>query len=107
MSVNQKEEFRKFLIKNESVFAKHGEVGRTTLGTHKIKLMDETPIKDPPRRVPLFKRDILEKVVNRLEKDGFIERSDSPWSAQTVSVKKKDGSWRMCVDYRKLNDKTI
>ena len=107
LSVNQKEEFRKFLIKNESVFAKHGEVGRTTLGTHKIKLMDETPIKDPPRRVPLFKRDILEKEVNRLEKDGFIEKSDSPWSAQTVLVKKKDGSWRMCVDYRKLNDKTI
>ena len=107
LSVNQKEEFRKFFIKNESVFAKHGEVGRTTLGTHKIKLMDETPIKDPPRRVPLFKRDILEKEVNRLEKYGFIERSDSPWSAQTVLVKKKDGSWRMCVDYRKLNDKTI
>ena len=107
LSMMQKEEFRKFLIKNQSVFAKPGEVGRTTLGTHKIKLTDETPIKDPPRRVPLFKRDILKNEVSRLEREGFIERSDSPWSAQTVLVKKKDGSWRMCVDYRKLNEKTV
>ena len=78
LSSTQKEEFRKFLIKNQSVFAKPGEVGRTTLGMHKIKLKDETPIKDPPRREPLFKRDILMKEVSRLEKEGFIERSDSP-----------------------------
>lgn len=107
LSVSQKEEFRKFLIKNQDVFARPGEIGRTNLGTHKIKLTDETPIKDPPRRVPLFKRDILEKEIDRLKKEGFIEKSDSPWSAQTVLVKKKDGSWRMCVDYRKLNEKTV
>ena len=107
LSTTQKEEFRNFLLKNQSVFAKPGEVGRTTLGTHKIKLTDETPIKDPPRRVPLFKRDILKNEVSRLEREGFIERSDSPWSAQTVLVKKKDRSWRMCVDYRKLNEKTV
>ena len=45
--------------------------------------------------------------MSRLEKEGFIEKSDSPWSAQTVLVKKKDGTWRMCVDYRRLNDKTV
>ena len=45
------------------------------------------------------------KEVSRLEKEGFIERSDRLWSAQTVLVKKKGGSWRMCVDYRKLNEK--
>ena len=45
--------------------------------------------------------------MSRLEKGGFIEKSDSPWSAQTVLVKKKDGTWRMCVDYRRLNDKTV
>ena len=87
--------------------ARQCEVDRTTLGTHKIKLTDEKPIKDPQRRVPLFKRDILDNEVKRLEKEGFIEKSDSPWSAQTVLVKKKDGSWRMFVDYRKFNDKMV
>ena len=107
LSPTQQVQFKNCLIKNQRVFARPGEYGRTSLGTHKITLTDETPIKEPPRRVPLFKRHILEKEVNRLEKEGFIEKSDSPWSAQTVLVKKKDGSWRMCFDYRKLNDKTV
>ena len=107
LSPTQQVQFKNCLIKNQRVFARPGEYGRTSLGTHKITLTDETPIKEPPRRVPLFKRHILEKEVNRLEKEGFIEKSDSPWSAQTVLVQKKDGSWRMCVDYRKLNDKTV
>ena len=42
-----------------------------------------------------------------MEERGLIEKSISPWSAQTVLVWKKDGSWRMCFDYRKLNEKTI
>ena len=92
LSPTQQVQFKNCLIKNQSVFARPGEYGRTSLGTHKITLTDETPIKEPPRRVPLFKRHILEKEVNRLEKEGFIEKSNSPWSAQTVLVKTKDGS---------------
>ena len=56
---------------------------------------------------PCLRGRFLKKEVSRLEKESFIERSDSHWSAQTVLVKQKDGSWRKCVDYRKLNEKKV
>lgn len=90
-----------------NVFARPGEVGETDGGTHKIKLIDERPIKDAPRKIPPFKRHIIEEEIQKLEEKGLIEKSDSPWSSQFVWVMKKDVTWCVCVDYRKLNNKTV
>ena len=103
----QKERFRHFLSTNQGCFTRPGEVGRTNMGTHKIKLLDDKPVMEPPRRIPMYKRQALDDEVKKLQDRGLIERSSSPWSSQVVMVQKKDGSWRMCVDYRKLNEKTI
>ena len=46
------------------------------------------------------------KAVETMVRDGVIERSNSPWKAPVVLVKKKDGTTRFCVDYRKLDDVT-
>ena len=51
--------------------------------------------------------DELKKQINDLEKKGFIRPSVSPWVAPVLFVKKKDGSMRMCIDYRDLNNMTI
>lgn len=103
----EREELRKRLIKKQDDFARPSEVGRCKLGTHKIKLTDDKSLKEAPRRTLLFKRSVLEVEIKKLEEWGLIDKSDSPYSAQTMLVRKKDGTWRMCVDYSKLNAKTV
>ncbi|CAC5407655.1 unnamed protein product [Mytilus coruscus] len=87
----QVELFKNFLGANQECFAQPGEVGRTNMGTHKIKLRDDKPISEPPRRIPMYKRQALEDEVKKLEQKGLIEKSESPWSSQVVMVQKKDG----------------
>jgi hypothetical protein len=49
----------------------------------------------------------LKKQLQELIDKGFIRPSASPWGSPILFVKKKDGSMRMCVDYRNLNVVTI
>lgn len=63
-------------------------------------------MKLPARRVPISKREEVEELIKDMSERGVIERSNSPWAAPIVLVKKKDGSSRFCVDYRGLNEVT-
>ncbi|KAL0448846.1 UNVERIFIED_CONTAM: Transposon Ty3-G Gag-Pol polyprotein [Sesamum latifolium] len=49
----------------------------------------------------------LKKQLEELLEKGFIQPSTSPWGAPVLFVKKKDGSMRLCVDYRQLNRVTV
>nr|GEZ28541.1 putative reverse transcriptase domain-containing protein [Tanacetum cinerariifolium] len=49
----------------------------------------------------------LSKQLKELSDKGFIRPSSSPWGAPVLFVKKKDGSFKMCIDYRKLNKLTV
>jgi hypothetical protein len=49
----------------------------------------------------------LKKQIKELLEKGFIRPSSSPWEAPAIFVEKKDGTQRMCVDYRLLNEVTI
>lgn len=79
------------------------DLGRTSLVKHHIHTGNCAPIKEPPRRIAPARRDEVERAVNELWSQGVIEKSSSPWSSAIVPVKKKDGSTRVCVDYRSLN----
>ena len=49
----------------------------------------------------------LKKQIDEMLQKGYIRPSSSPWGSPAIFVDKKDGSLRMCVDYRQLNDVTI
>ena len=83
------------------------ELGCTNVVEHRIETGDSPPIKIPPRRAGLPKVQIIREEVNAMLEQGIIRPSQSPYSFPVVLVKKKDGSVRVCIDYRKLNDVTI
>ena len=60
-----------------------------------------------PYRYPLKQKDIIEQLIEEMLKRGIIQTTTSPFASPVVLVGKKDGTWRLCVDYRELNRKTI
>ena len=81
--------------------------GKTDLIQHKIKLTSNTPVRCKPYPLPYAAREELKNEVESMLKMGVIRPSDSPYASPIVMVKKKDGSNRVCVDFRKLNQITI
>ena len=67
---------------------------------------DATPIKQQSYRIPLAKREVVEKCVNEMLDDGIIRPSSSPWSFPVTLTPKRSGEIRFCIDYRKLNSVT-
>ncbi|KAD2394077.1 hypothetical protein E3N88_41054 [Mikania micrantha] len=75
---------------------------------HHIRLKEGTePISQRPYRYPAIQKDVIESTTKELLAAGVIRNSQSSFAAPVVLVKKKDGQWRMCMDYRRLNEATI
>lgn len=75
---------------------------------HSIPLKDGTEaINVRPYRYPAIQKTEIENMIQEMLKMRIIRESTSPFSSPIIMVKKKDGSWRMCVDYRELNKHTI
>ena len=61
------------------------------------------PIRQPMRRLPEALKETVQTEVQHMLESNIIRPSASPWSSPVVMVRKKDGTWRFCIDYRKLN----
>ena len=79
------------------------ELGRTSVLHHTIETRDRGPVAQAARRMPWNSRETARELVEEMKRQGLVDDSTSPWSSPIVLVKKKDGSTRFCVDYRKLN----
>lgn len=99
--------FKKLIHDYQTIFmSPGGKLGCTNLASHRIDTGDHKPIKLPPRRIPLHQQEMVDKELEKMEAEGIIEDCDSEWCSSLVIVKKKCGSLRLCIDYRKLNEAT-
>ena len=99
---------QQLLDKYSDFFTEPTDLPPTRKQDHKIELMpNAAPVSVRPYRYPHFQKAEIERIVQELLDNGLIRPSVSPFSSPVLLVKKKDGTWRMCVDYRKLNDITI
>jgi hypothetical protein len=80
--------------------------GQANNVTHYIDTGNFQPISSVPYRCGEKEKEALNKQLNEMLDQGAVVPSKSPWSFPVVLVKKKDGSLRFCVDYRKLNNIT-
>ena len=104
----QEQTLTALLVQYAPVFSKGDhDLGVTELVQHEIPTLPGTaPIKQAPRRLGIEKDQEVERQVQKMVEQGLVEPADSPWSSPVVLVKKKDDSWRLCLDYRRLNNVT-
>jgi hypothetical protein len=92
------------LMQHADVFSQsENDLGCTTMMTHSIDTGSARPVRQQLRRYPPAHLEAISKHVDDMLRQGVIEPASSPWASNVVLVRKKDGSYRCCIDYRQLN----
>ena len=104
VKLEERDALAMLIARYQDVFAlEGGELGVTHLTEHRIETEGAEPIKQYARRIPHLLRAKVNELVNDMLQREVITPSNSPWSSPIVLVRKKDGTYRFCVDYRRLN----
>ena len=101
----QEEKVQELFTRHQQVFSRNSnDLGYCDKIKHQIKLIkDAQPFRKSYCSMSFDKRKAMKKIVEDLEDAKLIEPTDSYWAAPSILVKKKDGSYRLVVDYRGLN----
>lgn len=103
---NQRRQVEEILWKYGKLFDLRQPSKIKSIIRYAIETGDNAPTFTPPYRVSYRDEQAQRDEINKLLKQGIIEESTSPWSSPIVLVRKKDGSTRFCIDFRKLNSVT-
>ena len=105
LTAEQVERVRQVLLEFADVFATRDlDIGRFTALVHYLKTGQAFPIKQSMRRSPLGFEKQEKATLEQMLAAGVIEHSHSKWASPPVLVRKKDGSWRYCIDFRAVNN---
>lgn len=106
VSEHELEERAKIKLFLEEELQKFREIhGPATIATHRINMKEDRPFKlrYAPRNPAV--QSIIDSKINELLALGYIEPSHSPYSSPITLAQKKNGTWRLCIDFRQLNSK--
>lgn len=104
LTPDQQRDMTNLLHKWSKAFASYDEdFGCTGVVKHQIPTGSAPPSHERYRPIPPSLYAELRYLLQNMLTSGVVRESASPWAAPIVLVKKKDGNWRFCVDYRKLN----
>ena len=103
----QIEEVKKLLSEYIDILSSGpNDMGRTDIVEHHIDTGNAGSVKQAPPRLPYALKDNVDEEVKRLMEDGLVTPSKSPWASPIVILHRKDGTIRLCIEYRKLNEIT-
>ncbi|GFO40232.1 LOW QUALITY PROTEIN: transposon ty3-g Gag-Pol polyprotein [Plakobranchus ocellatus] len=105
LSSSQVQDVKELLIEFQDILT--SVPGCTNTLCHEIRLTTDAVIQVKPCPLPFAAREFVTQEVNDLLSLGVIEPSDNPYCFPIVVMKKKDGSMRLCIDFRKLNAITV
>ena len=108
LNEEQRGELHGLFVEYQDIFSRHNyDLGCTHLLQFSIDVGDHSAIKQAPRRMSPQAGRAADEIIGELLLHKLIEPSDSPWASPIVMVKRKDGRYRMCFDFREVNKVTL